>query len=272
VKDLLARLWTSLGDAADNLVYLSLADSTHAVAGRLIDEVDDDEASLGSSVLIAGRQSTGRGRGDHTWSSPQGGLYLSWIATGVASARLAQLPMLAAAAAWRALGAAGLEGHGVKWPNDILHGGRKLAGLLMTARHGAPHWVTVSLGVNLATAPDLGPGASHPAGSLADVLGPREWVEWAEPIISTFVAELARGIAEPAPALRRWRDALVHQPGDSVAVRLASGETVRGKYLGVTDDGYLRVVSDDAERVISAGEVFPALGDPTSGSSDTEED
>ncbi len=260
--DLLARLWTSLGAAADNLLYLSLTDSTHAAAGRLIDEVDDEEASLGPTVLIAARQSAGRGRGDHTWSSPEGGLYLSWVATGVPPARVAQLPMLAAAATSQALAAVGLEGHGVKWPNDILQDGRKLAGLLITARHGAPYWATVSLGVNLAAAPDLGPGASYPAGSLADVLGPREWVEWAEPIISTFVVELARGIAEPAPAVRRWREALVHRPGDTVAVHLASGETVRGRYRGVTDEGYLRLAIDGAERVVSTGDVFPALGEP----------
>ena len=269
--DLLARLWTSLGAAADNLVYLSLADSTHAAAGRLIDEVDDEEATLGPTVLVAGRQSAGRGRGDHTWSSPEGGLYLTWLSTGVPSARAMHLPMVAAAAVWQALAAVSLEGHGVKWPNDILHGGRKLAGLLVTARHGAPHWVTVSLGVNLASAPDLGPSAAYPAGSITDILGPREWTEWAEPIITTFVAELARGIAEPAPALQQWREALVHQLGDSVAVRLASGETVRGRYRGVTADGFLRLASDGAERIISTGDVFPALDAPTSGPGGTEE-
>lgn len=257
--DLLPRLWSSLGAGADNLVFLSHADSTHDAAARLIDEMDDDEASLGPTVLLAVRQSAGRGRGDHTWTSPEGGLYLSWLSSGIPTSRVARLPMVAAAAAWQALASVGLEGHGIKWPNDILHGGRKLAGLLVTARHGPPHWATVSLGVNLASAPELAADASYPAGCLADALGPRTWSAWVEPIVASFVAELTKALSDPGPALSLWRAALIHRPGDRVAVRLASGEMVHGSFRGVTADGFLRLGEGDSERVVSTGDVYPAL-------------
>lgn len=252
---MLDRLSRDLGEAVENLVWLPEVDSTQAVAGRLIEGVDDEETELRATVVIAGRQSAGRGRGDHRWSSPEGGLYLSWLRSGVSGDQAARLPMLAASATWRALAAVGLRGHRIKWPNDLLVDGTKVAGLLVTARHGEPHWAVVGLGVNLESAPDPGPGALHPAGCLADSLGSRSWQEWAEPIVRELVAGLAAGLADPAPFLELWRERLLHRPGAPLTVRLGSGETVHGTFGGVSDEGYLRLETGSGERVLSAGEV-----------------
>ncbi len=255
MKQLLDRLWYRLGDRVDNLVWLPEVDSTQAVAARLMDEVDDEDATLGPTVVIAGRQTAGRGRGEHGWVSPEGGLYLSWVRCGVDSGQAAALPMLAAAAGWKALAAVGLEQHRVKWPNDLLVDGRKVAGLLVTARHGAPHWAAVGFGVNLDAVPELGPEALHVPTCLSALLGTRTWAEWVEPIVYELVAGLADGLGDPQPALALWREKLVHRLGDPLTVRLGSGEAVRGTFLGLSDEGYLRLATTGGERVLSAGEI-----------------
>ncbi len=95
------------------------------------------------------------GRAGRSWFSPPGGLYLSWLAAKLAPETVAQLPMIAAAATHEALVRLGIEGAVIKWPNDLLVDGRKLAGLLFHARHGATTWAVVSVGINLKQAPSI---------------------------------------------------------------------------------------------------------------------
>ena len=103
-----------------------------------------------------------------------GGLYLSWLRSGIKAETIAQLPMLAAAAAHDAIARIGVSDIRIKWPNDILVGGRKLAGVLVFARHGDTTWVTVGLGVNVETTPVLEESSGMPATSLAEILGEGE--------------------------------------------------------------------------------------------------
>ncbi|MFP4127246.1 MAG: biotin--[acetyl-CoA-carboxylase] ligase, partial [Alphaproteobacteria bacterium] len=111
-------------------------------------------------VVVADEQTGGHGRRGRRWTSPPGNLYATVVTTpGVAPAFVPALSLIAASALCQAL-----EGRAipppplaVKWPNDVLLDGRKLAGLLLEVSDDA---VLIGCGVNLATAPPEVPAAA----------------------------------------------------------------------------------------------------------------
>jgi BirA family biotin operon repressor/biotin-[acetyl-CoA-carboxylase] ligase len=256
VNAVAAELARSLDPLVDNLVLFDAIDSTHLVALRLIDQVDVEGLVLRPTVVIAEAQRIGVGRGGRRWESPPGGLYLSWLSSAVPDHLIARLPMLAAAAAWLALADAGVDEAGIKWPNDLLVDDRKLAGILVHCRRGPTTRVTVSLGVNVVPITAPVEGASRPPISLAEVIGADAAAPARTGVAVGFVRRLAEAIADPAPALERWRRRLVHRPGDPISVRTASGAIETGTFVGLTDEGFLRLGQGPGERVISGGDVI----------------
>jgi BirA family biotin operon repressor/biotin-[acetyl-CoA-carboxylase] ligase len=244
-----------LAGTIDNVVCLDAVDSTHAAGLRIIDHVESEGLRLRATVIIAGRQTGGMGRGGRQWASPTGGLYLSWIESGLSSKSIGLLPMLAAAAAHFAVGSLGLEEIDIKWPNDLLVGGRKLAGILVHARHGESSSVTVGLGVNLGSAPDLAEAPPHPPTALCEHLRPAHVRQWAGEIAVRFVSSLVESLENPEPALSSWRRHLVHAVGDSLAVRLSSGTVESGIFAGLTEEGFLRLQQGTSERIVTGGDV-----------------
>ena len=105
------------------------------------------------AACVAEWQSAGRGRRGRRWVSPYGAnLYLSF-AGQISEATLASggLSLAVAIAVADALRACGVEGTGLKWPNDIFYQGRKLAGILLdlTGEGGGPYRVVIGVGINL---------------------------------------------------------------------------------------------------------------------------
>jgi biotin-(acetyl-CoA carboxylase) ligase len=96
----------------ENLVFFDVTDSTHALARQIIAEMDDESQKLGATLILADRQDKGEGRGGRSWESPTGGLYMSWLRSGIKAETIAQLPMLAAAAAHHAIS----NGRTTSWP------------------------------------------------------------------------------------------------------------------------------------------------------------
>jgi len=157
--------------------------------GRLVIEVDSADSTnrqlieLGragaphGTVLIARDQTAGRGKGERVWfSTRDGSLCLSvLVRTRRPLTEAAQLPLLAAVAMREAvLAATGVEA-GIKWPNDLLVGGRKICGILAEVAYddrGVFDFVVVGMGLNLAI-----PDAAFPedlrakAASLATLAG-----------------------------------------------------------------------------------------------------
>lgn len=102
-------------------------------------------------ALLAEAQSAGRGRGARHWHSPPGGnIYLSlgWRFRALGPDRAA-LPLVVAVAVSEALAAAGLQGAGIKWPNDILVDARKLAGILVESQGRGAAGVSIIAGVGI---------------------------------------------------------------------------------------------------------------------------
>ena len=256
LRERLDHLMEELARHVENLVLFEVTDSTHALARRIIAEMDEESQKLGATLILADRQEKGVGRGDRSWESPAGGLYMSWLRSGIKAETITQLPMLAAIAAWDAITRIGVSDVQIRWPNDILVDERKLAGILVFARHGDNTWVTVGLGVNLEKAPVIDETEGLPATSIAELLESGEIKTWRHDLACTFIDQLDRLMENPAPAIDRWRNLLIQRPGDEVSVRLASGKVVSGTLLELTEEGFLKIRENGKERVVTGGDVI----------------
>lgn len=217
------------------------------------------------TVVIADAQTAGRGRLGRVWASPAGRhLYLSAVIRLDPRTR----PPLERAALTLAVGvgvvdavrAAGARAAGLKWPNDVLVDGRKLAGVLCEASGDA---IVVGIGVNLAGGADaLPPELADRAIALADALAAPpgaavaivDRTAFADLLLAHLEPWLDRFAAHgPAAVIEPWQARMV--PG----LRLAwaqGGQPVVGRAAGLDPDGALRLVDDDGRvhRVV-AGDV-----------------
>ena len=102
-------------------------------------------------AVLAEKQTSGRGRRGRTWVSPFGkNIYLSLLVTIPGQvAELEGFSLLVAVAVERALVELGIDGVGLKWPNDVYLDGRKLAGLLLESSQSQPNYCQVVIGVGL---------------------------------------------------------------------------------------------------------------------------
>jgi BirA family biotin operon repressor/biotin-[acetyl-CoA-carboxylase] ligase len=149
---------------------LPVTDSTNAHALRLAGETP------GAAWFLAARQTAGKGRRARVWASPPGNFYATLLLHPVEPPARVALRSFAAALALRQalVELTGLPGaFALKWPNDVLLNGGKLAGILLesaTSGQGIAH-LAIGIGVNLIAAPDLEtlePGATPPVSVLAE--------------------------------------------------------------------------------------------------------
>ena len=201
MSERLERLREDLGRHVENIVLFDVTNSTHALARKIITEMDEESQKLGATLILADRQDRGEGRGGRGWESPEGGLYVNWLRSGVKAETIAQLPMLAAAATHDAITQIGISGARIKWPNDILVEGRKIAGILVYARHGGVSWVTVGLGVNLEKVPMIDASEDLLTTSVSEQIGHGDVGTRRHEIVCSFIHELDRLMAEPGPAI-----------------------------------------------------------------------
>ena len=221
------------------------------------------------TVVWALSQSAGRGRQGRSWVSPPGNLYASVILRLRAPVpRLSDLGFLAALGVADALdGVPGLRGRAqLKWPNDVLLEGRKVAGILPEAMIAADasHAVILGIGINLREAPT---GTPYPATCLAangaaDVTPERMLDALLLPALARW---LARWEAEGfEPARRAWMDR-AYGLGGNGRVRCGDG-WLEGRLIALDQDGALLVETAAGPRRLTAGEV--AFGPAQAGGAD----
>jgi BirA family biotin operon repressor/biotin-[acetyl-CoA-carboxylase] ligase len=236
------------------LKTFEVIDSTNEEARRLA-----AAGEPGPIWISAARQTAGRGRRGRSWESPSGNLAATlMLRPGKPAGECAQLSFAAAIAACDMLRdfapAAELR---VKWPNDVLASGRKIAGILLeSASQGGepPAWLAIGIGVNLAMHPD---GTEFPATSLKD-LGAT--APSADDALLHLAAHFARWYeawrSEGFAALRDAWLARAAGLGTRIRARLATEETT-GVFEGIDGSGALILrEAGGRTRSIAAGEVF----------------
>lgn len=228
----------------------------------------------GTAVLLAERQTGGRGRRGRVWMSPLAAhLYLSLSRTfGGGLARLGGLSLVAGIAVAEALHALGFEAVRLKWPNDLVvvdAAGRlrKLGGLLVEGggEHAGPARAVIGLGLNVRMPAAAAAAIDQPWCDLAGVS--RDVVPVRNAVAAALLARLLPALeqfdaAGLAPFLPRYAalDALAAQP---VTVTGAHSEHA-GIALGLADDGALRLrLADGSECSFHAGEISVRQGAAT---------
>jgi BirA family transcriptional regulator, biotin operon repressor / biotin---[acetyl-CoA-carboxylase] ligase len=231
----------------------------HEEIGSTSDRVKD-LARAGApawTVVLADRQSGGRGREGRAWASPPGGLYLS-VLLRPEIPRVSLLPLAAGVAVAEAVRELGVRCE-LKWPNDVLVGGRKLAGILAEASSGGTgvEWIVLGIGVNVATSQDQLPEALRD--TATSLVGSGAPDASATQVAAATLARLAawcEALREaPARVVAAWRSHAVPWWGEPVVVRTGGGER-RGRLAGIDDAGALVLETEAGERVrLVSGEV-----------------
>jgi len=238
--------------------WLPSTTSTMDVASRLA----HDGAPHGV-VVVAEEQTAGRGRRGTTWASPPGaGLYLSFLARpgkpkeGVAST-LSLIPLAAGVAVREGIAAATGLAADLKWPNDVIIGQRKLAGILaegiaIGSRNQA---VIIGAGVNVQPAaypPEVAARATSLEGELGRAVDRGLLLSQ---ILIALSDRLAMLDQRPGDILQAWRAASPNAIGTRV-----EWEDKHGTTAGIDDRGALLVRTDAGVERIIAGELHWHLG------------
>src|SRR5437764_15129084 len=134
----------------ESIAVIPRVASTNLVARRIVNECIENELSLPKAIIIAREQFAGRGRNARQWSSPAGkGIYATTLLPRPAR-ELPLIPLEMANIVASYLREVFAVDARIKWPNDILVGGRKIAGILIEARsHDDRVYLIIGTGVNV---------------------------------------------------------------------------------------------------------------------------
>ncbi|MCR0982055.1 biotin--[acetyl-CoA-carboxylase] ligase [Roseomonas populi] len=212
------------------------------------------EAGEGERLaVLAFRQTAGRGTHGRAWESPPGNLYLSVLLRPDATAReVPQWSLLAAVALHDALVPWAGAGLTLKWPNDLLLGGAKCAGILAEASldaAGRLDWLAFGFGVNLAHAPEV-PGRAT-AALPPPAPGPEEA---AAAVMASLDRWRALRDAEGFELIRAAWLSRGHQQGAALTVT-TGGAPLAGLFEGLDETGALRLRTEAGLRTVITGQV-----------------
>jgi len=235
----------------DTILWLDACQSTNDEAAKYI-------RNRQYTTVVAHYQTRGRGRLGRTWHSPAGcGLYLSHIVFPKCSQQIGgAIPLLAGVAVAETCEALGVNVE-LKWPNDVLVGDKKLAGILCEAQGLPSQWnAIIGIGLNLKTPssgwPEDVPGVALDA--LCDA-----------PVDPRSVARtLIRRLDDRIRALENEGTASIFDAwmtrGLALGTRIRRGE-LEGQFAGLTSEGALRIQTTHGMETVHAGDVHVVRGE-----------
>jgi BirA family biotin operon repressor/biotin-[acetyl-CoA-carboxylase] ligase len=209
-------------------------------------------------LVVADRQTAGRGRGTNQWWTGEGSLALSIAldpeSMGLSRDRLWPISLCGAVAVIDAVGGT-LAGHslGLLWPNDVVCGARKLCGILVEAY--SPDRTVIGIGINVNNrAAEAPPALRAIVTSLADLCGrPIDRGHVLESIVMQFLAQLQDLAADPENTGRKF-DEYCQQRGRWLEVE-QGGRRVAGLCTGIATDGALVLECASGRQRVYSGTV-----------------
>ena len=206
------------------------------------------------SVVLAAAQTTGRGRSGREWKSPAGGFYSSFLLKPSPPAVLAPCVSLLAAVIltglFRKQGIPAL----VKWPNDVIVQGKKVAGIIAEAGSFPESWFILGIGVNLTESPLIQDRKFLPAGA---------WREFgsaptADELLKNFIKELdllwRHKENDPMDEIIGELNSVLWRKGEQITLSGVT-DSFSGIITGVEKDGSLSLLTDSGERRFVSGEL-----------------
>lgn len=236
---------------------LSEVDSTNSEAARLAPGLTRP------TWIMARRQTAARGRRGRAWISPEGNFAATLMMRpdgDVAQAALRSFVAALALADALALVCGPHAAISLKWPNDVLLNGGKVAGILLESagQAGKPGHLLIGIGVNLAEAPPpeaVEPGAMRPVsvkGETGLTVTPDELLDQLAPAFARYEGQFVTYGFAPIRAAWLARAARLGQP---VTARTMA-ETIEGRFETIGEDGALILATASGRRALPAADVF----------------
>lgn len=254
-----AGLGEEAESAIGHMAILEAVDSTNSLAMRHLQEGSLVPAEGKYSVFLAEQQTSGKGRRGRTWVSPYGhNIYLTMVRQVDTTAMGTEgISLVVGLALVRALREEGLEGMGVKWPNDIVHNGSKLAGILLeiTGDLAGVCQLVIGAGINVRTPQAVMHGVDQPWTDLHRIKGEApDRNRLASRIVFHIMAALQEFEARGLGAFNReWQshDALRDRPVELIT----PGGSQFGTARGITGTGALILETAQGLQVVNGGEI-----------------
>jgi BirA family biotin operon repressor/biotin-[acetyl-CoA-carboxylase] ligase len=212
------------------------------------------DGERGTLWVTAQKQTAGRGRRGNVWVSEPGNLYASLLLSDVPKGRAGELAFVAGLAVYDAVAELAppvASRLALKWPNDVLLGGAKLAGVLIEAEKD---WAVIGIGINCAHHPEQ---TAQPATDLTAAAAPLSVAAVFTRLSKTMLVRLRQwenGIGFAAVR----SDWLIRAAGigQDIRVRLHAKE-LAGHFHGLDETGHLLLrLPDGSIKAVSSGEVF----------------
>jgi BirA family biotin operon repressor/biotin-[acetyl-CoA-carboxylase] ligase len=237
----------------ESLALIPRVASTNLIARRIVAECIENELSLPSAMIIAGEQFAGVGRNARSWSSPPGkGIYATTLVNRPAS-ELNLVPLWIANIVATYLRDIFSIDARIKWPNDILVGGRKIAGILIEARiQDDRAYLLIGTGINVEPVED----DARPNAVAISEVSKRNFSGIAA-ATEAFIEHLDDRLSQPFDrhaVLEEWRSLTAHKPGDRVASVIGE-RSVSGTWIGVDEQGRAMLRNGDEVLTVSAGDL-----------------
>ncbi len=240
--------------AGQEIYYYDVTDSTNIRAKELA-----EEGHPSGTLVVADRQEAGRGRRGRSWDSPSGtGIFMTLLLKPEMNPNHASmLTLVAAMAVARAISkCAGTEAL-IKWPNDIVIGGKKICGILteMSAQFDFINHIVIGIGINVHNE-HFPEEIAETAGSILLQTGKRiRRAELIEQILEQFEHYYAIFMeTEDLSGLVKEYNSILVNMNKSVRV-LDPKEPFEGKAMGITKKGELIVDTWESRKMVSSGEV-----------------
>ncbi len=228
------------------VICFESVDSTNSAASRIA-----EAGAREGTVIVAAEQTAGRGRKGRDWYSSEGGsLVFSVILRPARSSET--LTALLALSTLRTLDGI-CDGAMIKWPNDIWIGGRKIAGILAESKGES---VVIGMGLDVNDSEGSFPGAlADTAVSLRMITGRRfDRGELLAGLLREFTSSYEIWERDGFGPMSFEMESRMLWKGEVVTLD-AGGEKISGSIAGVTADGFLRLETEEGERVYSSGDV-----------------
>jgi BirA family biotin operon repressor/biotin-[acetyl-CoA-carboxylase] ligase len=250
------------------LVVLRRVDSTNVFARNVTRRLASDGGPERRVVFAAWEQRAGRGRLGRSWTSAPGlGVYATVVLAPAPSAPpLALLPLVTGIGLCRALRRQ-VPAVGLKWPNDLVVGGRKLGGILIetlpmaAGRQAALIGFGVNHGHQVSELPTEVSTSLHVEANVVREAGGRSRGA-ADESLAGLLLELVQGLAaalercsDPTSILEEYRELTVHRPGEPLRCRVQE-RSIDGTFLDFDAQGRLRLRCGDETVVVATGDVI----------------
>ena len=238
----------------ESVAIIPRVSSTNLIARRIVKECIENELSLPQAIIIAGEQFAGVGRNQRAWSSPAGkGIYATILLTR-ATEEMAFVPLAMATIVAKYLSETFGIAARIKWPNDVMVGGKKIAGILIEARvqEGRAHML-VGIGVNVEPVQD---DARPNAIAIRDVATRGD--HGIEAATLQFIRHMDAALSRTLnrnEVLQDWRKLTIHRDGDAITCNIGD-RTVSGTWAGIDEYGRALLKEGNQTTAVSAGDLI----------------